>query len=86
MRADAERFVPLVRDQGAAIYICGDGNRMAKDVQAAFIEMLVSNAQTANGSSAANGASLSLPKTKDEAQEYLETMKAESRFLMDIWS
>jgi sulfite reductase alpha subunit-like flavoprotein len=56
--------------KGAYVYLCGDGNAMAKDVQATVIEIL--------GGTLSGGI--------DEATSYLEKMKKEHRFVMDIWS
>jgi sulfite reductase alpha subunit-like flavoprotein len=66
----AKRLSNVILHQNASIYICGDGNAMAKDVQAAIVEIL----------------SLSLNGGLDEAKQFLETMKKDKRILLDIWS
>jgi sulfite reductase alpha subunit-like flavoprotein len=91
----ASRIAHLILQEDAAVYICGDGNKMAKDVQAAMVELLLlagggrGGAYT-NGGTDNNinntGSNGGIPQTKDEAQEYLNKMKAEQRFLLDIWS
>lgn len=68
--ACSKRLLDLIVDQRACVYLCGDGNAMAKDVQAALVELL--------GQRLEDGI--------DEAKTYLEKMKKENRFLMDIWS
>jgi sulfite reductase alpha subunit-like flavoprotein len=67
---NSTRLVDLILRQRAHVYLCGDGNSMAKDVQAAFVEILGQQ----------------LPGSVEEAKLYLERMKQERRFLMDIWS
>ena len=66
----SERFAKLLLEDKAAIYVCGDGNAMAKDVKQAVLEVLSSK----------------LEGGLDEASAYVETMKQEHRFLLDIWS
>jgi sulfite reductase alpha subunit-like flavoprotein len=71
--ACGQRLVDLIVDQDAAVYVCGDGNAMAKDVQAAIVELLSSLRFHEDGGI-------------DHAKNYLEEMKKKRRFLMDIWS
>jgi sulfite reductase alpha subunit-like flavoprotein len=72
MRAEPcrSRIIRLITKMDACVYLCGDGNVMAKDVQAAVVEMLSSD----------------MKGGLDEAVSYLETMKRKKRFVMDIWS
>jgi sulfite reductase alpha subunit-like flavoprotein len=65
----AARLADLILEKKAGVYVCGDGNAMAKDVQAAIVELL---------SSRLGGV--------EQATEYLEQMKTDKRFLLDIWS
>ena len=67
----AERIVDLIVRQNAAVYVCGDGNAMAKDVQNAMVELLAER-HCSGG--------------RDEALQYLEHMKKTQRYLLDIWS
>lgn len=72
IRSDEEcaaRLLDLILEKRACIYVCGDGNAMAKDVQAVIVELL--------------GRKLG---GDDQGKEYLEKMKTDKRFLMDIWS
>ena len=69
MRQSADRLCDLILSQKANVFVCGDGNAMAKDVQAAVVDIL---------SEALGGT--------EQAQLYLETMKKDKRFLLDIWS
>jgi sulfite reductase alpha subunit-like flavoprotein len=59
-------LVQLILEDNASVYICGDGNQMAKDVQNAIVEVLSSQIK--------------------DAAAYLEKMKTQRRFLMDIWT
>jgi cytochrome P450/NADPH-cytochrome P450 reductase len=56
-------------EHGAAVYVCGDATRMAPDVRGAFIE--ICRAQ-AGGSEA-------------DAEAWLAGLRAENRYLEDIW-
>lgn len=56
-------------EQGAHFYVCGDANRMAKDVDAALHEIV----QSAGGKSA------------DAAKEYVAKLKAEKRYQRDVY-
>jgi sulfite reductase alpha subunit-like flavoprotein len=87
MLADQEcrrRLVDLIVHQNAAVYLCGDGNAMAKDVQAAIVELLSTHealpSHDGRVKGDASGGGI------DRAKAYLETMKQKQRFLMDIWS
>jgi sulfite reductase alpha subunit-like flavoprotein len=64
------RVADLVMHRGARVFLCGDGTSMAKDVQQALVEIFASH----------------LPGGIDEARDYLERLKQDRRFLMDIWS
>jgi sulfite reductase alpha subunit-like flavoprotein len=68
----AERLRTLIVDNEnskACVYICGDGNAMAKDVQQALKEIL----------------SVSPAVGVDNADAYLQRLKDERRLLLDIW-
>ncbi|HEY9042707.1 MAG TPA: assimilatory sulfite reductase (NADPH) flavoprotein subunit [Rheinheimera sp.] len=54
---------------GAHLYICGDANRMAKDVQQALIDIV----QQYGG------------KTADEAQHYLDELRVAKRYQKDVY-
>jgi len=71
------RLVQSVTKENGCVYICGDGNHMGKDVQEAFVTLLIRYGD--------------LQVEGDEEKEaaartYLETLKTEKRFLLDIWS
>lgn len=66
--ACASRLQDLILKKNASVFICGDGNAMAKDVQSAIIEIV----KRGLGDESAKG--------------YVDKMKAEKRYLVDIWT
>jgi sulfite reductase (NADPH) flavoprotein alpha-component len=56
-------------ERGAYFYVCGDANRMAKDVETALLDAI---ARGSNG-------------TLEHAAEYLDKMKKEKRYQRDIY-
>ncbi|KAJ8598082.1 hypothetical protein CTAYLR_005587 [Chrysophaeum taylorii] len=71
MRQDAKVLAALIATKGAAVYVCGDGSNMARDVHAALADVLVSAAVVND-----------LPA----AEAYLAAMKDNHKYLLDIWS
>jgi methionine synthase reductase len=70
LRARAAEIARLVLHENAHIYICGDGNHMAKDVKCAFKAILSAHAGL----------------TDEETEAMLEDMKSRRRYNADIWS
>lgn len=70
MKARGHRLAKLIIEEGAYIYICGDGNQMAKDVGAAVKFVLCEH----GGLNAT------------QADELIEEMKHRRRYVMDVWS
>ena len=56
-------------DGGAHLYVCGDANRMAKDVQEALIDII---AQHGN-------------KDREAAEEYLNELRRAKRYQRDVY-
>ena len=56
-------------EKGAAVYMCGDANRMAKDVEKALLSIIA----TKGG------------RTEEEAAAYLADMKAAKRYQKDVY-
>ena len=56
-------------EQGAYFYVCGDANRMAKDVDTALADAVAKGRNC----------------TPDVAQEYIATMKKEKRYQLDVY-
>ena len=74
IQQQASDLASLIIEKDAYIYICGDGNSMAKDVHRALVNALqkwgVEN----------------LAQQDFDAEEYLSQMKLRNRYLLDIWS
>ena len=70
LRERSKDIVRLLLDEGAYLYICGDGNHMAKDVHSAIIDALVTEKEL----------------TKDAAETIIHELKFRRRFVLDIWS
>lgn len=70
IREHGGRLVDLILNQGAFIFVCGDGNNMAKDVQVAFKTILMEEGH----------------KSDLEAEEILRMLKNENRYVLDVWS
>ncbi len=56
-------------EQGAAFYMCGDANRMAKDVEKALLTIISTHGN----------------KSEEEAAAYLAAMKAAKRYQKDVY-
>jgi cytochrome P450/NADPH-cytochrome P450 reductase len=69
LAAQKDRVWPLI-EQGAIIYVCGDGGKMEPDVKAA----LVSIHREKSGSDAA------------AAARWIEEMGAKNRYVLDVWA
>jgi sulfite reductase (NADPH) flavoprotein alpha-component len=68
MRENADELFAWL-ERGAYFYICGDANRMAKDVETALLDSI------AKGKNA----------TPDVAQAYLDEMKKQKRYQLDVY-
>lgn len=69
MKANSEEIIRLL-DQGGGLYICGDGSRMAPDVEACLQEAY----QEVHAVS------------KQEAQKWLEKLQNDGRYAKDVWA
>ncbi|MCA0969232.1 bifunctional cytochrome P450/NADPH--P450 reductase [Halobacillus litoralis] len=69
MKNDKESLIQLL-DQGAHLYICGDGSRMAPEVE----ETLKEAYSSIHGKNAA------------EAEEWLNQLQEQGRFAKDVWA
>ena len=56
-------------EQGAHLYLCGDANRMAKDVHQALIEVVCEQGG----------------KTHEQAESYLKNLRSEKRYQKDVY-
>ncbi|CAB9497042.1 P450 reductase [Seminavis robusta] len=65
------RLRSLILEKKASVFICGDGNAMAKDVQSALTQII---GEGLDGSD------------EKAAKLYVEKMKKDKRYLVDIWT
>jgi methionine synthase reductase len=70
LRAMGKQVAHLLVNECAYLYICGDGNHMAKDVGSAIKEILVEHASM----------------TEKQADEMIADLKQRRRYVLDIWS
>lgn len=61
---------PLLSEQGAHVYVCGDARKMAPDVRAVFVQL----AQQYGGMSA------------EAAEKWMADMRERGRYLEDVWA
>jgi sulfite reductase alpha subunit-like flavoprotein len=66
----SERLARVILETDGSVYICGDGNHMAREVQNTIAEIL--------GDRVEGGI--------EKGRAIIEEMKANGRFLLDIWS
>jgi len=69
LAAQKDRVWPLI-EQGAVIYVCGDGGKMEPDVKAALVAIY----REKSGSDAAAGA------------RWIEELGAKNRYVLDVWA
>ncbi|MDT9027134.1 bifunctional cytochrome P450/NADPH--P450 reductase [Rossellomorea yichunensis] len=65
----AEDILPLLKD-GGRLYICGDGGKMAPDVERTLVECYMHFYQT----------------TKEEADAWLGSLEEDGRYAKDVWA
>lgn len=70
LQARGKEVAHLILTQGASVYICGDGNKMAKDVTAALKHILAQHGDM----------------TEEAAAQYVAEMQQRHKLLLDIWS
>ena len=78
LRNDEESICKMVLQNEATIYICGDGNAMAKGVQKALVDIFAKNFSKKDGSSQ--------EVASEKARVFVEDMKERKKILLDIWS
>jgi sulfite reductase (NADPH) flavoprotein alpha-component len=73
----------MIVEESAFIYICGDGTKMAKDVQAILREILIEYYQEKNEKvKEENGKK----NVEEIVNQYWNELKTRRRLLLDIWS
>lgn len=70
LTARAAEISRLILSEGAYVYVCGDGNAMAKDVYAAIKASLAGEGGLGEA----------------KAEEVLQDMRARKRYVLEIWS
>jgi cytochrome P450/NADPH-cytochrome P450 reductase len=69
MRDDAHKLIPLL-EQGGHLYVCGDGSKMAPDVEATLKKAYAD----VSGNST------------EQADAWLERLQQEGRYAKDVWT
>lgn len=69
MRDDAHKLIPLL-EQGGHLYICGDGSKMAPDVEATLKQAYIDISG----------------KSAEQADAWLERLQQEGRYVKDVWT
>lgn len=70
-----KRLVDMIMSENASVYICGDGNHMARDVQNTIAGLL--------GTHFGDGGN---DDALQRGKAYIEEMKKNGKLLLDIWS
>ncbi len=71
MKEQSSCIYRLLMKENGYLYVCGDGAKMAKDVEKALIDIFMKEGNM---------------KTKEIAIEALELLKKKSRYVKDVWS
>ncbi|WP_034762320.1 bifunctional cytochrome P450/NADPH--P450 reductase [Rossellomorea vietnamensis] len=66
---NAEEILPLLKE-GGRLYICGDGSKMAPDVEKTLVESYMRFYQT----------------SKEEADKWLRSLEEDGRYAKDVWA
>ncbi|MGG4266581.1 bifunctional cytochrome P450/NADPH--P450 reductase [Peribacillus simplex] len=69
LEENAQDILPLLKE-GGHLYICGDGSKMAPDVEQTLIDSYMHIYQT----------------TKEEAIEWLQSLEENGRYAKDVWA
>jgi hypothetical protein len=72
IREQGAQVADLILHRKASVFVCGDGSRMSRDVQAAIVEVLTKHT----------------PMTANQAKAYVADMRsgANPRYVEDVWS
>ncbi|KAG7338441.1 bifunctional P450:NADPH-P450 reductase 1 [Nitzschia inconspicua] len=83
MKYDAsciDLLLDMIIQKEGQVYICGDGNKMAHDVQDVLSELIGAHLMSVERPAASNALIV------EKGKHYLDDMKARGRLLLDIWS
>ena len=72
IQENSQRIAEMIVEKGARVFICGDGNSMAKAVQGA-IQLALNEYYDVND-------------VEESKKQSVERMKSENKLLLDIWS
>ena len=67
-------LVHMILNDNASVYVCGDGNAMGKDVQDCLASLIEKYSNDIGNDSISSG------------KLYVEEMKKQNKFVLDIWS
>lgn len=70
IRSRGAEVADVLLRQGGYVYICGDGNQMAKDVHTALLEVVAEHTDLDD----------------KESAEFLADLKVRRRYVLDVWS
>lgn len=70
----SKRLADTILNRNGRVYVCGDGNHMGRDVKATLAKLLGTHIDPSDADPDKLG------------KEYVEKMKTDGRFLLDIWS
>lgn len=70
IRGRGVEVADILLRQGGYVYVCGDGNQMAKDVHAALLEAVTEHTEL----------------NEKESADFLADLKVRRRYVLDVWS
>merc|ERR1712194_829497 len=87
----SKRLADTILNKNGRVYVCGDGNHdylYREELEVFQKEGVISHLHTAfsRDGAASPGEPMSVGASENARKEYVETMKKDGRFLLDIWS
>ena len=70
IKANSKEVVQKIVEENALVYVCGDALGMAKDVQEAIIQALISDSQL----------------NESDARKKIADMRLNDEYLQDLWA
>jgi len=91
----ARAVAAAIMEEGGHVFVCGDGNAMAKDVHSALVDVLAAYDETHvaearkrsawEGQAGSSYSRLPAPGGREGADALLKAMAARGRYVRDIW-